>query len=386
MTDRHGTGNRRVPASSAAWIAAILLDATAFTWPAAFFRSYLFAYVFWLGLSLGCLALFMLHHLVSGEWGYVIQRVTEAGMRTIPLMAILFAPLLIGMDGLYPWIGATRTEAGMVIRTEYLQVPFFVARAILYFAFWIGAALLLTAWSSRQDRNSDPGLTRKIRLFSAPGLVVYVLLMTFASVDWLMSLEASWSSTVYGFLVVVGQVLTALGVVIICLRMLGDRRPLSQVVTERHVHHLGNLMLTFVILWAYMAYAQYIIIWSGNLPDENVWYLHRLTPGWSSLGLFVIITHFFIPFALLLSRRMKRSLRLLSWIAGWVVIMRIFDTFWLVVPAFHPEGISVSLSDVAAPIVLGAIWTAAFLQHLRQRSLIPLHDPRFVAPVELSGG
>ncbi len=359
-------------------VAVLLLGVEAFVWPRDFLHSYLFAYVFWLGIPLGCLGLSMLHHLVSGGWGHVIQRMTEAGMRTIPLMAVLFIPLLLGMRELYPWTGTM--EPGIVIRTAYLQVPFFVIRSIGYFVIWAVMTRILTGWSVRQDRDGDPAYTRKIRLFSAPGLIVYVLTMTFASVDWLMSLEPGWSSTVYGFLVVVGQVLSALCVVVISLRFFGDRPPVSQAVTERHVHHLGNLILTFVILWAYMAYAQFIIIWAGNLPDENIWYLHRLAPGWSALGLFVVITHFFVPFALLLFRRVKRSVRVLARVAVWILVLRVVDTFWLVSPSFHPGGISVGLTDVVTPLAIGALWVAAYLRLLGRRPLIPLRDPRFVIP------
>ncbi len=365
-------------------IAVLLLVGEAIAWPRDFLHSYLYGYVFWLGVSLGCLGLFMLHHLVSGGWGHVIQRMTEAGMRMIPLMAVLFLPLIVGMRELYPWTGPS--EPGVVIRTAYLQVPFFIIRSVGYFVVWGGMAWILTRWSVLQDRLGDPSYTRKLRLLSAPGLVVYVLTMTFASVDWLMSLEPGWASTVYGFLVVVSQVLSALCVAVITLRFVGERPPISQVVTERHVHHLGNLILTFVILWAYMAYAQFIIIWAGNLPDENVWYLHRLAPGWSTLGLFVVILHFFIPFALLLFRKVKRSVRALSRLAVWILVLRVVDTFWLVSPSFHPSGISVAATDLVSPLAIGALWVAAYLWLLRRRPLIPLHDPRFVVPEGAAGG
>ncbi len=370
--------------TAAGAIGLLLLVAEALAWPEESLHSYLYAYVFWLGVPLGCLGLFMLHHLVSGGWGHVIQRMTEAGMRTIPLMGLFVLPILFGMRVLYPWTAGL--DPGVNVRTAYLQVPFFVVRSVLYFAVWLGVAFLLTSWSVRQDRDGDVALTRKIRLLSAPGLILYVLTMTFAAVDWLMSLEPGWSSTIYGFLIVVSQVLTALSVVVITLRFLGDRPPISHVITERHVHHLGNLILTFVILWAYMAYSQFIIIWSGNLPDENIWYLHRLAPGWSSLGLFVVSTHFFIPFALLLSRRVKRSIRRLSWVAGWILLMRVFDTFWLVAPAFHPGGFRLTLPDVVTPLALGAVWMAAYVRQLGERPLIPLRDPRFAVPASAAGG
>lgn len=384
-------GNHRAAAdrtvraiNAAGTIGLLLLVAEALLWPRELLHSYLYAYVLWLGVPLGCLGLFMLHHLVSGGWGHLIQRMTEAGMRTIPLMGLLVLPILFGMRSLYPWTAGL--EPGINVRTAYLQIPFFVVRSVVYFAVWIAVAFLLSSWSVRQDRDGDPAITGRIRLLSAPGLILYVLTMTFASIDWLMSLEPGWSSTVYGFLIVVSQVLSALSVVVISLRFLGDRPPLSGFITERHVHHLGNLILTFVILWAYMAYSQFIIIWSGNLPDENIWYLHRLSPGWSSLGLFVVITHFFIPFALLLFRRVKRSIRGLSLVAGWVLLMRVLDTFWLVAPAFHPGGFHLTVPDVITPLALGAVWMAAYVRQLGSRPLLPLRDPRFVVAAGAAGG
>ena len=349
-----------------------------------FLQSYLYAYVLWLGIVMGCFGVFMLHHLVSGGWGFVTQRITEAGMRTLPLMAILFIPILLGITDLYPWAGpkGVETGSGAHVWLPYLNTGFFIIRAILYFIWWIAGAFLLTRWSRQQDSTADPALTRKIRLLSAPGLVFYVITMTFASVDWVMSLEPGWFSTIYGFLIVVSQVLTALCFVIIVLRYLSERPPLAGVVTERHVHHLGNLVLTFVILWAYMAYSQFLITWSGNLPDETSWYVRRLAPGWSSLGLFVVVVHFFVPLVILLFRRVKRSIRSLAWVAWGLIIMRLVDTFWLVTPAFSPAGLRIRVLDVVAPLALGGLWLWYFVHQLKQTSLLPLHDPRFEAMLE----
>ncbi len=365
-------------------IGAVILLGGAIVSTHQFFQSYLFAYIFWIQFALGCFALFMLHHLVSGGWGFVTQRVMEAGMRTLPLMAVLFIPILFGMNELYPWARGADPSRVRELHTwsAYLNPGFFIVRTIIYFCFWIGTAWILTRWSGEQDRTADPRLTRKIRLMSAPGLVLYVLTMTFASVDWVMSLEPGWFSTIYGFLIVVSQVLASLGLIIIAARLLAERAPISEIITQQHSHHLGNLLLTFVILWAYMAYSQYIIIWSGNLPDENSWYLRRLAPGWAALGLFVVVVHFFVPLILLLFRRAKRSIRPLSLIAAGIIVMRLVDTFWLVVPSFSPAHFRLQWLDVVAPIALGGLWTFFFVRNLKGRSLVPLHDPRFSVIVE----
>ena len=349
-----------------------------------FLQSYLFAYVFWIDFALGCLALFMLNHLVSGGWGFVIQRLVEAGMRTLPLMGLLFIPVLLGMSSLYSWVSPERVNAGHEVHiwNAYLNVPFFVARTIIYFVLWIGNSWILSRWSKEQDASTDPRPTQRILLLSAPGLLVYVLTVSFASVDWVMSLEPGWFSTIYGFMFVVGQVLGSLALVVVSLRLLAEYPPLSRIVTSRHLHHLGNLLLTFVILWAYMAYSQYIIIWSGNLPDENSWYLRRLAPGWSTLGLCIVIVHFFLPLVLLLFRRTKRSIGPLSAIAVVILFMRLADTFWVVSQAFSPDHFRLHWLDLLAPIAVGGVWIFVFAGQLKRRSLIPLHDPRFVVSLE----
>ena len=344
-----------------------------------FYKSYLFAYVFWISLPLGCFGILMLHHMVSGRWGYVIQRFLEASTQTLPLMAILFVPILIGMKNLYPWttIQPSQDVNGVHFWQSYLNSSFFIIRVVIYFVIWIGLSFLLTSWSRTQDKTADPRLTRKIRLLSAPGLVVYVLTMTFAAVDWVMSLEPGWYSTIYGFIFIVGQVLTSFAFAVIVLRILSDREPFSSILQTSHFHFIGNLVLTFVVLWAYMAFSQWVIIWAGNLPEENSWYLKRLAPGWGAIGTFLIIAHFFVPFFILLSRRAKQVIRTLSFVAAGILVMRIIDMFWLVTPSFFPERFHISWLDVVAPIGIGGIWLAAFIRNLKGQPMLALNDPRF---------
>ncbi|HTR81736.1 MAG TPA: hypothetical protein VMM58_08900 [Bacteroidota bacterium] len=344
--------------------------------PEQFFHAYLFGYLAWLSVPLGCLGLLMLHHMVSGRWGHAIQRIIEAGALTLPLMAILFIPILIGLADIYPWVNGADEEAGNVW-AAYLNVPFFSLRCVVYFGLWIGAAYLLSLWSTRQDETQDPRYTEKFRMLSAPGLVVFALTVTFAAVDWVMSLEPGWSSTIYGFIFIVGDVLAALSVSVLMLWLAREESPLSDVLTTKHFHYLGNLLLTCVILWAYMAYSQWIIIWAGNLPDENSWYLHRLSPGWNGLALGLIIFHFFVPFFLLLGRQLKQSLRFLTWIALGLFVMRFVDMFWIVMPAFHTSGFEITWMDVASPLAVGGIWVSVFIALLKKRALVPKYDPRF---------
>lgn len=343
-----------------------------------FFRAYLFAYVFWLGMGLGCVALVMVHYLVGGKWGFLIRRVLEAGAMTLPVMAALFVPLLLGMRSLYTWTNREVVAESAVLqsKTAYLNVPFFIARAVIYFAIWIVLALLLRRWSLEQDRTADPDLTRRLRLISKAGLVLYVLSITFASVDWVMSLEPEWYSTIYGMIFITGQGLEALALAIAVTILLADRTPLAQFVNAARLRDLGNLLLTFVMLWAYVAFSQFIIIWSGNLPEEVIWYVHRTTGGWQWIGLFLILFQFFLPFFLLLFRFNKRSPRVLASIAVGIMLVYLVNVFWLVLPAFRQTGLSISWLDVVAPIAIGGIWLGVFLWYLQGKPLLPLHDPR----------
>jgi hypothetical protein len=350
-----------------------------------FFASYLFAFIFWSSLSLGFLGITMLHHMTSGRWSFLIQRISEAGMRVVPVVALLFVPLLFGLGNLYPWVKHA-AEPAIASRAAYLNVPFFIVRTVLYFIIWTGMAYLLTRWSRRQDASGDPRLTRSLRLLSAPGLIVYVFSVTFAATDWTMSLQPEWFSTIYGMLAVVGQVLAGLALAAVVLRMLAASGPLADVVAPRALNDLGNMILAFVVLWAYMSFSQFLIMWAGNLPEEIPWYLHRLGTGWRTVGLLLIIFHFGVPFFLLLIRNNKRSLRALAVIAVGILVMRIVDAYWIVMPGAVPSGATVNWTDFAAFLAVGGIWVASFVWQIREVPLLPLHDPRFAVLPEAAGG
>ena len=346
-----------------------------------FFQSYLWAYLFWLGIAAGCFGIMLLQHLAGGRWGVVIRRFLESGAMTLPLMALLFIPLLFGLQSLYVWARPEAVQADEILQHKqpYLNVPFFIIRALLYFAIWSGLALLLNRWSLQQDRTADPNLSRRFRLLSGPGLVIYMLTMTFASFDWAMSLDPHWYSTIYGALFIIGQGLTTLAFVITVAAFLSDSKPLSEVATADLFNDLGNLLLAFVMLWAYMSFSQFLIIWSGNLPEEVVWYIERTTGGWAWIPPFLIIFHFALPFLLLLLRSTKRRPRVLARVAVFVILVHLVNLFWLVMPAFHPDGLHVHWLDLAAPVGIGGLWITAFLWVLQRRPLLPLHDDRLHA-------
>ena len=357
-----------------------------------FYRSWLIGFLFVLGLALGSLALLMLQHLSGGQWGLVSRRVFEAASRTLPLVAVAFIPILLGIRPLFLWARPEAVQADRILQMKapYLNVPFFTARAVGYFAFWMFCAYLLNTWSAAQDRGEAAVTvedTVRFRTLSAPGLLFLVLTVSLASVDWIMSVDPHWYSTIFGLLTALGQGLSALAFTIAVLALLARAGAFGGVVTPRHFHDLGKLLLAFVMLWAYLSFSQFLIIWSGNLPEEIPWYIARIRGGWGAVALLLVIGHFALPFALLLSRDLKRHSGLLSKIAIAVVVMRLVDLIWLVAPTFdhhggdgeaHP-GFSIPLHwmDVVIPIGLAGVWLFFFARQLRSRPLLPLNDPYF---------
>jgi hypothetical protein len=347
--------------------------------PTQFFQSYLMAYMFVLGITLGCLAVGMIHQLSGGAWGVLIRRPIGAASRVLPVLTVLFLPIVLGMPRLYEWTHADLVARDEVLRHKqlYLNTPFFLVRAALYFLVWNGLSHFLNAWSLEQDRTGDPRISRRMQVLSAGGLVAYALTITFASFDWLMSLEPHWFSTIYGVLIMGGQGLSAMAFLIAAIVWLGGRPPLREVVVPAYLHDLGNLLLAFVMLWAYFSFSQYLIIWSGNLPEEIAWYLHRLQTGWRSVGLMLVLFHFALPFCLLLSRQVKRQEQLIVKVAVGILIVRLVDLFWLIAPEFHRTGIVVSWMDLLLPLTLGTIWLGCFVWQLRGRAILPVHDPQY---------
>jgi hypothetical protein len=311
----------------------------------------------------------------------VIRRVLEAGTRLLPLMLVLSVPLLCGITELYPWAhpggGAEHGAAGF--RQAYLQVPFVLGRAGAYFVVWLLLAWLLNRWSRQQEQASEAqALAARQRLgrLSGGGLVLYGLTVTFAAVDWLMSLEPHWFSTIFGLIVVTGQLLVAMAFAILVTAWLARDTPVAAVAAPEIWHDLGNLLLAFVMLWAYVALSQYLIIWFGDLPEEIGWYLHRTRGGWYWVGVLLAVCHFALPFALLLSRQTKRRVQNLSRVAAVLFGIHLVAVFWLVMPSFFPARLHVHWLDVVAPVALGGLWLAVFLWQLQRRSLLPEHDLR----------
>lgn len=297
-------------------------------------------------------------------------------------MGLLFVPVVFGMSMLYPWMHEGTLGETALRKLPYLNQPFFVARSAFFFALWITMGFLLTRWSRAQDAGTgDAGTltlrTTALRRLSAPGLILYALTVTFAATDWVMSLEPGWFSSIYGMLFIVNQCLAALALMIVLLRLFSGTHPVSSIVGPGIFHDLGNMLLAFVILWAYMSFSQLLIIWAGNLPEEITWYVRRLDPGWRVVALILVVLHFFVPFMLLLLRRSKRSADILWKIAAGILVMRLVDLVWDMEPAFHPQGIAVHWVDLAALLAVGGLWASFALRMLKGAPLLALGDPRF---------
>jgi len=341
-----------------------------------FFFSYLFACLFWLGLSFGCFTVSMVHTLTGGRWGYPTRRFLEASFMVLPLMFILFIPVFFGLSDLYPWAQAGATSDSVLQeRRPYQNVWGFTARTSLCFVVCIWMARYLRKWSLEQDATTDASPTRKARTLSGPGVVIYALVATFVYVDWIMALEKRWYSTMFPVIILIGHILTAYGFSVIMLGLFRKDQVLAGVLTRTHYHQLGNLLLTFVLFWTYVSFGQLLIIYSGDLPRELDWYLHRIAGNWKWVVGALALFHFFVPFILLLFRGTKQQFKALAAVAVLLLTMRVVDTYWLVMPSLHQQGLSISWMDFTAPLGIGGVWVSFFLSRLKRAALLPQHDP-----------
>lgn len=342
-----------------------------------FFFSYLFGLLFWLQLSLGCYLVTMLHHLTGGRWGFPTRRFLEAGFMVLPLLLVLFVPIFFGLTELFPWARPADVAADKVLqgRTPYDNPLAFIARTVILLGFWSWTAFCLRRWSLQQDATTDPAPTRRARTWSGLGIVLYGLLGTVASVDWIMSLEKHWYSTMFAVVVIIGQILLAYAFSVIMMTQFRREPPLIQVVNKTHYHQLGNLLLAFVMFWTYVSFGELLVIYSGDLPHEVDWYLHRIATSWKVVVAVLGLFHFFMPFYLLLFRVVKKHVAPLTAIAVTLFLAHVFSVYWMVMPCLHPEGIRLSWMDFAAPIGVGGLWVAAFLAALKRAPLLPQRDP-----------
>jgi hypothetical protein len=382
LPDDHPLHRFARTALAAGAVATLACAVGAFIEPTQFLRSYLVAWLFWVGAALGSLALLMINHVTGGAWGVAIRRFLEAAVRLLPVLALLFVPIALGLPRLYEWARPEAVAADALLQHQqpYLNVPFFLARTVLYFAAWLVMSRALLAWSVKQDAATDARPTERLELLSRGGLLLMGLTMTFAAIDWMMSLDSHWSSTIYGVVFMGGSVLTGLALAIVLSALARDGTHLADAIAPDQFQDLGNLLLAFTMLWAYFAFSQFIIIWSGNLPEEISWYLARTTGGWRVITIMLIVFHFALPFVVLLSRAVKRRPLVLAAIAGAMLVARFVGDYWLVSPAFHPDGLALHWLDLATLVAVGGLFLGLVVRELAARPLVPLRDPSL--PIE----
>jgi hypothetical protein len=355
----------------------LLLASLAICGQEQFFHSYLLGFFVFLGLTMGCLGLLLLQYVTGGAWGIMARRIFEAGSRLVPFAAILFIPVIVGMSHIYSWTDPAVIKANETIaaKTDYLNTPFWIIRAVIYFAYWTIISIVLNNYAKRLD--SEPGFrwSRKIENFSGGALFFFFFAISFAAVDWLMSLTPEWYSTIYGFIIIVGQGIMAMSFAIMVLVVLSREEPMASLLKPIHLHDLGKLLFAFNFVWGYLCFSQWIITYAGNLPEEIVWYHHRIHGGWQYVAYLVLFVHFIIPFAILLSRDLKRNGRRLFIMAAWLFTMRVVDLYWLIEPNWHREVFFFSWVDVVAPIGFFGLFVYLFVWQYKKRAMLPVGEP-----------
>jgi hypothetical protein len=366
-------------------VALVLAVIGAFIAPQQFFWSYLFSYLLVLGLTVGSLGLLMLQHLTGGIWGIVIRRPLEAASRNLWLVLVMFIPIVLGMKYLYNgngveygWLNAPKTgeHALSAWQQTYLTTGGYFVRAAIYFVIWFALTYLFNAWSKQQDSNpTDGALRQRIKSVAGPGIILYVLAVTFASIDWVMSISPQWASTIYGFIFVGSQAISAMCLMIITVVMLSRFEPFAGFLRPRHLHDLGKLLFAFNMLWAYFDFSQLLIIWSGNQPEEISFYRTRLYGQWGVVAVIVLVFSFALPFLVLLSQDVKRNARLVSKVALWMLFFRLVDLYWMTRPEFTRSAVPHWL-DIVVPVALMGLWVGFYAMNLKQRPVLPLGDPQ----------
>jgi hypothetical protein len=362
-------------------------------------RSWLLGFIFWGGIGIGSIGVLMLQYMTGGAWGVVIRRIMEASSRTLPILVLLFVPLAIGVatHSIYEWTHLPHTDHAIEARGIYLLPWTWILRSALYFIIFGVMVYFLNGWSKKQDETDSVEASRRVlekaSRFSGPTMVIFALTVTFAVVDWMMTLDPHWFSTMWGLLFVAGWALSCFCFGVAMLAWLSNYSPMNRVLGKRHFHDLGKLMLALTMVWAYFNFSQFLIIWSGNIPEETGWYLTRMKGGWGYIGIALIVFHFAFPFLVLLQQDFKRRARWLATLAIFILLMRLVDMFYLIGPSYRvmPDGMAqgtfyISWLDFVAPIAVGGIWLWWFFGELLKRPLVPAKDPYFEEAVEHGRG
>jgi hypothetical protein len=351
-----------------------------------FYYSWLVAFMFWASIGIGALFFTMLHHLVGARWSIVLRRISESIAWVLPFMVVFFIPVLLGLHDLYHWSHSDIVAEDSLLQSKssYLNVPFFIIRAVIYFGVWFILAMLLNKFSIQQDNQHSPELLTKMRRLSAGGMILFAATVTFSAFDWLMSLDAHWYSTIFGVYIFSGALVGILCFLTLIALYLRNRNILSDAITIEHYHDLGKLTFAFTVFWAYMAFSQYFLIWYANIPEETIWFLHRWEGSWKAVSLLLVFGHFIVPFFILITRSAKRNLAILKILVGWLFFMHFVDLHWIVLPTLHHHGLGISWIDITTIFGIGGIFCWLFWRKLSSRPLVPVGDPDLSASIKLT--
>jgi hypothetical protein len=382
-------------------------------WPQ-FLHSYLVAFMFFFAWMLGGIFFVLIHFAAKAGWSVTVRRMAENVAKTAPLFALLFIPIFLGKESLFPWLDHAHAADDPVLQAKawYLNPGFFTGRAAAFFLIWIGLATVFGGLSRKQDETGDPQITRRMQNLAPVGLMLFALSLTFAAFDWLMSLDPHWFSTIFGVYYFAGTVLCIYAVLILATMALKKTGQLGEAVTTEHFHDMGKMLFAFTVFWTYIAFSQYMLIWYANIPEETAWYHMRLQGSWKTLSIVLSLGHFVVPFFFLMSRHIKRRNLTLAVGAIWMLLMHLLDMFYLVMPGFqnghgggghgaeagahgaeaaahgaehaaeavahaaHVASVHVGLIDLLTVIGIGGLWVAAFSWILGRQALVPTKDPR----------
>ena len=346
--------------------------------PKQFYFSYLVSFLFFLSLALGGLFFVLIQYASQGGWGIVLRRIGETVFATLPVMAVLFLPIVFGMHDLYHWSvpGASEHDPFLAWKKPFLNVPFFLLRALIYFTCWSFIALLYYRLSRRQDTTGDHAISGRLRKLAGPAIIVLALTQTFASVDWIMSLTPHWYSTMFGVYFFAGSFVGFIALLAVMAVAMRGAGLLDTVISTEHLHDVGKFLFAFTAFWAYIAFSQFFLMWYANLPEETILYKARLEGSWKSVSILLMVGHFAVPFLFLMGRAVKRRGWTLAVGGVWLLIMHFIDLYWQIMPSLHPEGVRVSVLDVAAFLAIGGCFVASVGWLMRRQALVPVRDPR----------
>ena len=355
-------------------------------------HGYLAAFAYWFAVACGGLLLLLIFHAAGAKWPTVFRRPMEGVAGALPIFVLLFIPIALGLEVLYPWVTPEKNFDAVQMhhfhhKAPYFNLTFFWVRQVIYFVVIVGVSLRMTSLSQKLDEVGGYDIITKKRRFAPPAIILVALALTWAAFDWLMTLTPLWISTIYGVYYFAGGFLVAIAVVTLTSVMtMGDRNLFGWWLTKHHHHNLGKLLLAFTAFWAYIGFSQFMLIWVANLPEEVPYYWVRLKTDWRLVSQFLIVFHFAIPFVLLLARTVKLIPKFLAFISVYLILVSMVDVWWLVMPKLHPEGPVFSIFDIAAFAGVGGIATAFAIFRLRGRYMIPVRDPyledslRYVQP------